>query len=349
MNARAALIAALLALWSLLPFGAFAQGFAGLGQDAQGFELPDPAFRLAFPRDHGPHPGFRIEWWYVTAVLSDAKGRDYGVQWTLFRNALAPGGAEGDQIWMGHAAVSAPDGHRHEERFARGGNGHAGVTAAPFRAFIDEWSLAGPHPNDLKMTAQGTDFAYDLTLIARAPFVPQGENGYSVKSEAGLASHYYSQPFYEVAGTLTLPTGEVAVTGRGWLDREWSSQPLAPTQTGWDWISLHLAEGDKLMGYRLRDAGGDDYIVGTWIDRTGVPRPLNPGEITMTPVSSARVAGRDVPVVWDVAVPALDIAIRAEAIYPDSWMPTAVPYWEGPVRVGGSHEGKGYLEMTGYE
>ena len=30
--------------------------------------------------------------------------------------------------------------------------------------------------------------------------------------------------------TLTLPEGEMAVTGQAWLDREWSSQPLAETQ-----------------------------------------------------------------------------------------------------------------------
>jgi predicted secreted hydrolase len=29
-------------------------------------------------------------------------------------------------------------------------------------------------------------------------------------------------------------------------------------------------------------------------------------------------------------------------------METSVPYWEGPIRFGGSHAGRGYLEMTGY-
>jgi predicted secreted hydrolase len=30
-------------------------------------------------------------------------------------------------------------------------------------------------------------------------------------------------------------------------------------------------------------------------------------------------------------------------------MAVSVPYWEGPVRIAGSHTGRGYLEMTGYE
>jgi predicted secreted hydrolase len=29
-------------------------------------------------------------------------------------------------------------------------------------------------------------------------------------------------------------------------------------------------------------------------------------------------------------------------------MGTRFPYWEGPIRFSGSHNGVGYLEMTGY-
>lgn len=343
MSVRAAIFAFL-----LTASAALAQGFAGLGQTTEGFALPDPATRFAFPGDHGAHPEFRIEWWYVTANLADADGTPYGVQWTLFRTALAPGGAAEDQAWMAHAAVSTPEGHRAAERFARGATGQAGVTADPFEAFLDEWRLAGPDLNRVTMTAQGTDFRYDLTLTADRPFVPQGENGYSVKSAAGQASHYYSQPFYDVSGTITLPEGEVEVTGRAWLDREWSSQPLTESQTGWDWVSLHFETGEKLMGYRLRDEDGSAYTVGTWIAPDGTPDPLTPDALTMTPVATSEVADREVPTAWDITLPSRDLSIRAEAIYPDSWMDLLISYWEGLVRVTGSHPGVGYLEMSGY-
>jgi predicted secreted hydrolase len=327
---------------------ALAQGFAGLGQTTEGFALPDPAARFAFPEDHGAHPDFRIEWWYVTANLEAADGTPYGVQWTLFRSALAPGGRPEDQAWMAHAAVSTPLGHRAAERFARGATGQAGVTAAPFEAFLDEWRIAGPDPNDIEMTAQGTDFRYDLRLSADRPFVPQGAKGFSVKSEAGQASHYYSQPFYRVDGTITLPEGAVEVTGQAWLDREWSSQPLTESQTGWDWVSLHFEGGEKLMGYRLRDADGSAYTVGTWIAADGTPEPLDPGALTMIPAGETEVAGRDVPTSWDISLPEHALEVRAEAIYPQSWMDLLIAYWEGPVRVTGSHPGVGYLEMSGY-
>ena len=346
MNVKAILIAAAFA-FAALP--AISQGFAGMGAATEGYALPDPLTEFQFPQDHGPHPFFRIEWWYVTAVMTGEDGETYGAQWTLFRNAIRPTGRDDAQIWLGHAAVSTPEGHFHAERLARGGTGQAEVSASPLRAVIEEWAMEGNDPNAVRVTAQGTDFAYDLGLNADRPFVAQGIDGFSQKSPSGLASHYYSQPFYEVTGTITIPGGTVRVTGNAWMDREWSSQPLEPTQTGWDWISLHLDGGEKLMGYRLRDNSGDDYVVGTWIAEDGTPAPLAPGELTMQPTDWARVENRDVPVAWDVTLVNRGLEITVTAIYPQSWMPTLVPYWEGPVRVTGTHDGRGYLEMTGYE
>ena len=62
-------------------------GYAGLGEQASGFAQAGPGQTLYFPEDHGPHPAYRIEWWYLTANLESADGRPFGVQWTLFRQA----------------------------------------------------------------------------------------------------------------------------------------------------------------------------------------------------------------------------------------------------------------------
>ena len=169
------------------------------------------------------------------------------------------------------------DEHYVAERFARGGIGQAGVTDAPFSAWIDDWRMAGDGIEDVRLTASGDDFAYDLALSTDAPLVLQGEAGYSVKSDEGQASYYYSQPNYVVTGTLTLPEGQVPVTGRAWLDREWSSQPLSDRQTGWDWFSLHLEDGAEMMGYRMRQADGPAFSVSTWIAPDGTAQRLARG------------------------------------------------------------------------
>jgi len=213
-----------IALLVLFPLSAWAQGFAGLGTATDDFATPQRPAVFDFPADHGAHSDYRIEWWYLTANLTASDGTPYGLQWTLFRTALAPGQGDGwssPQLWMGHAAVTTPDRHFVSERLARGGIGQAGVGTAPFEAWIDDWQLSGPDFDTLRMTASAPDFAYDMALNAQGPLVFHGDAGYSVKSAQGQASYYYSQPFYDIEGTLTLPNGDVTVTGTAWLDREW--------------------------------------------------------------------------------------------------------------------------------
>ncbi|WP_136660245.1 lipocalin-like domain-containing protein [Nitratireductor sp. XY-223] len=342
----------------LLTYGALAQGFAGLGTDAEGFSVPEAGRELSFPRDHGPHPDFRIEWWYLTANLKGENGADYGLQWTLFRSALRPEAGEGwsaSQTWMAHAAVTTDNSHFSTERFARGGIGQAGVRAEPFSAWIDDWrmtSRAAPGEDPLaalEVFARGPDFTYDIALTASGPLVLHGENGFSVKSASGQASHYYSQPFYSVRGTIDLPTGRLQVSGQAWLDREWSSQPLDPDQTGWDWLSLHFDDGAKLMGFRLRSRSAEAFTSATWIGPNGKTTSYGDGALKMTPGRLQKVAGREVPVEWRLQLAEHDLDITVEAINPNSWMHTLVPYWEGPVTAQGSRNGRGYLEMTGYE
>ncbi len=333
-----------------------AQGFAGLGTSAEGFTMPVPGRRFSFPADHGAHNDFRIEWWYVTANLQAVDGTRYGIQWTLFRSALATDGATGwasPQMWMGHAAITTSDGHHVAERFARGGIGQAGVTAAPFEAWIDAWrmkSRAAANADALSaldLSAAGADFAFDLKLDSDRPLVAHGDGGYSLKSEKGQASYYYSQPFYRVTGELTLPGGPVTVTGQAWLDREWSSQPLAADQVGWDWFSMHFDGGEKLMGFRLRD-GGAGFTSGTWISADGVAEPLKRGAIAVTPLRNAVVAQRSLPIRWRVEVPGKGVDVTIQALNENAWMATAFPYWEGPISFDGTKPGRGYLEMTGY-
>ena len=339
-----------------------AQGFAGLGRDADGFEAVTPGRVLAFPVDHGAHPRFRIEWWYVTANLKDSSGNDYGLQWTLFRQAMAPrhdsgeddGGWASRQIWMGHAAVTRADTHRFAETFSRGGVGTSGVDALPLNAWIDAWQLKASDGYDaarvspMIVSAAGADFDYALALETSLPLVLQGERGYSKKSERGQASYYYSQPFYRAAGRVTIDGKDVDVTGQAWLDREWSSQPLASDQTGWDWFSLHLADGEKLMLFRLRQGSSANYFSGNWIARDGVSTQLPSDAITMSPLATTKIGTKEIPTSWRVGVPSRGLQIDVAPVNAQSWMGTSFPYWEGPVRFTGSQSGMGYLEMTGY-
>ena len=342
----------LLFLLCLFPFELIAQGFSGLGAEANGFAkpFPDPVFH--FPADHGPHPDYRIEWWYLTANLNGQDGKPYGLQWTLFRSALAPGEADGwksPQVWFAHAAITTPEKHMSTERFARGGIGQAGVKAEPFHAWIDEWEMKGPNLNNLKLHAGGPEFSYDMFLKTERPLVFHGNDGYSVKSADGRASYYYSQPFFQITGTLRLPEGEIQVVGEAWLDREWSSQPIAETQLGWDWFSLSFQEGTKLMGFQLREKSGETFSAATWIEPDGKTETYSNGLFSAEPLVISEVSDRRVPTEWRISLPERGVNVKVTALNPKAWMDLSIPYWEGPVTFIGSHEGQGYLEMTGYE
>ena len=335
-----------------------AQGFAGLGQGAEGFAPVVPGKVFSFPADHGPHPDFRIEWWYLTANLRDSAGAAYGVQWTLFRQAARPGaqdeGWASQQLWMGHAAVTRADTHRTGEKFARGGVGQAGVETEPFQAWIDDWQMRGLDGMrddtiaPLELTAEAADFSYALRLDADRPLVLQGDAGYSRKSEREQASYYYSQPFFKAAGRIAIDDKPVEVTGLAWMDREWSSQPLASDQTGWDWLSLHFNSGEKLMLYRMRQTDGNNYASANWILPDGKGRQIASADITMTPKGFTGIGERKIPTTWDIAIAPLALKISCVPLNPKSWMGTSFAYWEGPISFAGSHTGVGYLELTGY-
>ncbi|WP_104203319.1 lipocalin-like domain-containing protein [Billgrantia saliphila] len=359
-------------------------GFAGLGEAADDFAQASADIELRFPEDHAAHPDYRIEWWYLTANLEDERGEPLGLQWTLFRQALTPPDRRpepspwaADQLWMAHMAVSRGDTHRVAERFARSHsadeNGQAGAVAEPFRAWIDHWQLASRIETsdesrnedtfaELSLSARQDDehggFGYDLTLTAEGPLVLHGEAGFSQKSADGQGSissgsMYYSQPFWRIEGDVTLDGETRAVSGHGWLDREWSSQLLGAEQRGWDWFSLHLESGQKLMAFQLRGGGedGGDYRSGTWIAPDGEPTALAPDELVMTPLETQQVVGREVPLRWHLKIPGVGLELIVEAPHAERWMTTSVPYWEGEViarNADGEPLGVGYLEMTGY-
>ncbi|WP_442915649.1 lipocalin-like domain-containing protein [Marinobacter sp. C2H3] len=358
----------MVALWSLVlallagcsgDDGASGPGLAPTlsGGDAGGFLQPGPDTGLRFPADFGPHPRYRVEWWYLTANLTTAEGEPLGVQWTQFRQGFRPRSPDqapppADQwpleaAWMAHGAVSYQGQHRFEERLARGDVGSAGAVAEPFEVWLDDWQLQQVAPRRWHLTVRSRQaepgFGYDLTLTLNRPPVPQGDHGFSAKSASGQGSMYFSLVDIRIEGTVTLDGKRLQVAGQGWFDREWSSQFLKQGQQGWDWFAQHLDDGDKLMAFRLRDAA-EPFVSGTWIPAGGDPQPLTDAELTLTPLER-----RDgYPVRWRLQVPSEGVDIEVTAPPGRYVNDGRFPYWESPVRVSGNRAGVGYMELTGY-
>jgi predicted secreted hydrolase len=346
--------------------GAMGEGTLRLGAvlgetDAQGFARAGAVVPFAFPGDHGPHPRFRSEWWYLTANVQNEFGAEFGVQFTVFRQALAPGPGPANpwlsnQVFLAHAAVTGvlEQGHWHEERVARGHPGVAGATAEPFRVWVDGWELAGRNGgfDEQRLSVKADAFAVDLQLDALKRPVLQGDRGLSAKGPE-QASYYYSVPRLSARGTLRIGEVEHQVSGRAWIDREWSTSALSSGQVGWDWFALHLDDSWEIMVYQLRRADGsrDRYDHAVLIDPYGAKHPLGADDFELEPeIFWQDDDGVAWPLQWRLK--ALDRELRIRAAVPDQRMETSVSYWEGLVGVfdmAGRRTGRGYMELTGYE
>jgi predicted secreted hydrolase len=347
-----------------------ATGALGEGETA-GFARATGPRRFVFPADHGPHGDFRSEWWYLTGQLR-AGGRRFGYQLTIFRQALAaqsPPRASAwatRQVYMGHLAVTDVEGGRFlaTERLAREGLGLAGAQGgrgrppAPVRVWVEDWTMTGGAGDlfPLALHARSADPAIELALTVAAGRGPvlQGDAGLSAKGpEPGNASYYYSCTRLPTTGRLTLGGTPFEVEGTSWLDREWSTSALSPDVEGWDWLSLHLADGRDLMVYRLRRADGTTapHSRATVIDARGTTQVIDAAGFTFVPRRWWRspATGARYPTVMTLEIPALHLALEVHPLVEDQELRLSVQYWEGAVEARGeAASGSGYLELTGY-
>lgn len=338
-----------------------------LGGSPSGFAQADKVRQFVFPADHGPHPDFRSEWWYVTGNLHSPEGRRFGFQFTLFRFALAPqpDARESDwatrQAYMAHFTVTdLAAGELHAfERFSRGALGLAGAGLDPVRVWLDDWQLAGNGGQfPAMLTAAEGDTTLRVTLAPRKPLVLQGEGGLSRKGpEPGNASYYYSYTRLAASGDLRLGDQEFVVEGTAWLDREWSTSALSPGVEGWDWFALQLGDGSDLMVYRLRTARGEasPFSAATYVSPNGAVRRFAAGDFELKPVGdwTSPASGVRYPVRWRLTIPELAADLGIVAAVDDQELDLSVRYWEGAVDVDGSIGGRavdgvGYMELTGY-
>ena len=293
-----------------------------------------PGRSFAFPRDHGAHPEFRIEWWYVTGWLQGA----LGFQITFFR--ARPEAASDNpsrfnprQILLAHAALSDPGRGRllHDERAARAGFGLAQAETTRTGVWIDDWRLA-LEGGRYEARIASREFQFEFSFLANQ-IVLQGESGFSRKGHRPHeASYYYSRPHMDVVGKLN---GR-GVEGRAWLDHEWSSAYLAPEAAGWDWTGINLFDGGSLMAFRMRDRSGQTHFA--------------PPGVSMKPLRFWRSprTGVQYPVSMQVNELRLEPLMDDQEL--DARASTGTIYWEGAVRAfkEAAEVGRGYLELTGY-
>jgi predicted secreted hydrolase len=351
-------------LLALLAAGMVAPG-RGLAQDRPGDPVvPRP---LVFPTDHGAHPGFRSEWWYLTGWLDAPAGGDpLGFQVTFFRvrsglgednpSAFAP-----RQILLAHAALADPavGALRHDQAIARAGFGVVAASTDDTEVRLDRWRFRrDPDSGSYQGYIAARSFTLDVTATPTQPLLLQGVAGLSRKGpEPAQASYYYSRPQLAVTATVTRDDSSEQRTGIAWLDHEWSSAYLAPAAAGWDWFGMNLDDGSALTAFVIRPkaAGAPPLWAYAALRAPGAAvQVFGPEAVRFTPLrywTSPRNGAR-----WPVAqeVRVGNRVFETEPLFDDqeldSRASTGAIYWEGASRLleGGMPCGRGYLELTGY-
>lgn len=330
--------------------------------------LPDyppvvPGQALHFPSDHGAHPDFRTEWWYVTGWLQTADGTPLGFQVTFFRSRppldqTNPSRFAPKELLFAHAAVSDPalGKLQDEQRAARAGFGLAEVAGNDTNVHIGAWSLQRDSGGTYRSVVQAREFTLELTLVPTQPLLLEGERGYSRKGPlAPQASYYYSQPQLKVSGALTRHGKREVIKGTAWLDHEWSSAMLDEHAVGWDWIGINFDDGGALMAFQIRNKAGGKFWAGGTLRRADgsvVTLPVSAVDFSPRRLWRSPRTGTEYPISMRVQAGdlTLDLVPLMDDQELDSRASTGAIYWEGAVTAlrGASRIGRGYLELTGY-
>lgn len=333
------------------------------GNPKPGFARAIEPREFVFPEDHGPHPEYATEWWYFTGNLEDKSNRLFGYQLTIFRVGLDPKAPPDDsswrtnQIYMGHFAISDIENniHKSAEKINRAALDLAGTSENPTHIWLGPWSIKslGQAFFPLNLVADYEDIRINLFVDrGNKPLVLQGDKGLSQKgSEIGNASYYYSYTRLPTKGSLSINDETFQVTGNSWFDREWSSSALADDQQGWDWFALHLDDGRDLMFYRMRGVDGkaQKFSKGVLLEKDGNIIELSLDNVRLDSEAFWRdLEGNAYPVKWRLRVDDYGLDLVIEAFFNDQLMQHTVHYWEGAVKVRGSHSGRGYMELSGY-
>jgi predicted secreted hydrolase len=336
------------------------------GAAGAGFARVTSPREFVFPKDHGPHQEYAIEWWYYTGNLDAASGRHFGYQLTFFRIGLAPTPADRasdfatSNIYMAHLALTDVASQKFYafERFSRGAAGLAGAQGQPFRVWLEDWGAAGTGADGLPMRLQAgqDDVAIDLTLEHGKPVVLQGHGGVSQTGAGpGKAYYYYSLTRMPTTGAVSIGGQRYDVRGTSWMDHEFGTDALDADATGWDWFALQLDDRRELMYAQLRTKDGRSGALNMLIEADGSTRTLTPAEFTLDALGewqSPRSGGR-YPSAWRLRIPSLALDLNITPYLVDQELSLTTVYWEGAVKIAGTAHGQpiggsGYVELTGY-
>jgi predicted secreted hydrolase len=345
-----------------------------------GFRIPDYEMELSFPRDHGSHPEYKIEWWYFVGHLHSEEGREFGFQVTFFRYADrppdpikngSPSDFAGQNIFLAHVAFTDIEAGQFyfQERLNREGwdayssNDRMDIRNGNWTASMQE--LEDGQTKILCSATIRSDVRLNLELTALKPFVRFGDfKGLSIKGpERENCSIYITFTRLKTGGSVRVQGKDYTIAdGLAWMDHEISSSQLGGNMEGWDWTCIQLEDGWEVKAYilRLMDGSASEFSRLIWVSpqgdlyyQTKDVWQWNELQSWTSPETGIEYS-TSVEIVAPHPIENEDRTFRlyprldAQEIRPDI---SDIGYWEGACDVLNEQSqsiGKAYLELTGY-
>lgn len=340
-----------------------------LTQEESGFATAEGVWEFRFPADHGGHPEFRSEIWYLTANLEDERGHRYGAQLAFFRLRLRPEATErpsawgSNQVFRAHFALTDAEQGRFvaAERFSRTALGLSGMEQSPIRVWLEDWSLASTdmqlREGALRVRAASGELALELDLLGEKPPLLEGAADILPATQGGGAFHFYLMPRLLATGTLRVGGTETRLVGRAWLDHAWGEVPMSQGQIALNRFALQLGDGRDILCLQLRrrDGSGTPIPSCLLLKADGAARSFRRREILLEPLAhwSGELDGTRYPLSWRLELPSERLELEVVPLLEAQELDFAIQTWSGAVEVSGRSagepvSGRGHLELSGY-
>ncbi len=266
------------------------------------------------------------EWWYVTGRLQGPKGGLWLYQFTIFHQAKL----FGQGYLLDLALTDYSTGQHLFEEYA---------TTNPRKAYGKKNTIVF-EGNSISLTHEGIDIhadgkkmQFNLKLRPEKPPVWQANDGVEAMGTPGQPnqmSYYYSFTRLATSGTISFvdPQGariEKTVTGNSWLDRQWGTF----SESGWDWFSIRLFDGNDVMLYAFPKTGFKEGTLAGPKGHATTFRDFSYSTEKWQTIGTSRYG-----LEWRVDLPVIGKKLRIAALSPNNYNPNRViGYWEGLCKV----------------
>lgn len=301
-----------------------------------------PSF-ITLPRDFAAHDGMPWELWWIATDLH-ADGRNLGVQ-ALFIQL------DDQMVALSLSIVDFDSGltWSKTDQYEM-----ASVTISTDRLDV-RTPLA-----DLSMTPSG-DLRFtsaidgaskvDLTLQPTSPVLHNCGTGSFPFS--GGRTWQYSAPALAVAGAVSFEGSTLAVTGGGWLDRQWCDPATDLVTLQFTWLGICLENGTNISVWDTTIGGTPQGQAWATIVSQDGAHTIVPMEPVAQGASGTLVsrAGNRYPAGWTVRIPKADAVL--EITHAQLFERSARPFYQGALKVTGLYNsaavcGYGFCDLVGW-